>query len=59
MFLATNSPILRSTFLLYIQLLVQCIDTAADRCVVPKAVYKSKSALEDGRICRPKRVGLN
>ena len=28
----TNSPILRSTFWLYIQLLVQCTDTAADRC---------------------------
>ena len=32
MFRATNSPILRSTFWLYIQLLAQCIDTAADRC---------------------------
>ena len=28
------------------------------RCIVPKAVCKSKSAPEDGRICRPKRVGL-
>ena len=32
MFRATNSPILRSTFWLYIELLVQCTDTAADRC---------------------------
>jgi hypothetical protein len=32
MFRAINSPILRSTFWLYIQLLVQCTDTAADRC---------------------------
>ena len=32
MFRATNSPILRSTFWLYIQLLVQCTDTAADLC---------------------------
>jgi len=32
MFRATNSPILRSTFWLYVQLLVQCTDTAADRC---------------------------
>ena len=32
MFRATNSPILRSTFWLYIQLLVQFTDTAADRC---------------------------
>jgi hypothetical protein len=31
-FRATNSPILRSTSWLYIQLLVQCTDTAADRC---------------------------
>ena len=39
MFRATNSPILRSTFWLYIQLLVQWTDTAADRCIVPKYVY--------------------
>jgi hypothetical protein len=32
MFWATNSPILRSTFWLFIQLLVQCTDTADDRC---------------------------
>ena len=31
-FRATNSPILRSTFWLYIQLLVKCTDIAADRC---------------------------
>jgi len=31
-FRATNSPLLRSTFWLYIQLLVQWTDTAADRC---------------------------
>jgi hypothetical protein len=31
-FRATNSPILRSTFWLYIQLLVQCTDTDSDRC---------------------------
>ena len=28
------------------------------RCIVPKAVYRSKSAPKDGRICRPKHVGL-
>jgi len=49
MFRATNSPILRSTFWLYIQLLVQSTDIAADRwqcchrsqqyqCIVQKAV---------------------
>ena len=32
MFQVTDSPILRSTFWLYIQLLVQCTDTAADQC---------------------------
>jgi len=32
MFRTTNPPILRSTFWLYIQLLVQCTDAAADRC---------------------------
>ena len=32
MFRATNSPILRTLFDLYTQLLVQCTDTAADRC---------------------------
>jgi len=29
------------------------------RCIVPKAIYTFKSAPEDGRICRPKHVGLN
>ena len=46
MFRATNSPILRSTFWLYIQLLVQWADTIADRqqcrCIVSKAVYTVK-----------------
>jgi hypothetical protein len=53
-FRATNSPILRSTFWLYTQLLLQCTDTAADRChgsgtgrqqcrcIVAKAVYTVK-----------------
>ena len=45
MFWVTNSPILRSTFGLYIQLLVQCTDTAAYRCMVPKAAYTVKNAL--------------
>ena len=38
MFRATNSPILRSTFWMYIQLLVKCIAIAAYRCIVPKSV---------------------
>ena len=46
MFRATNSPILRSTFWLNIQLLVQCTDIVAGRqkyrCIVPKAVYTVK-----------------
>ena len=33
-------------------------DRQQRRCVVPKAVYTVKSAPEDGRICRPKHVGL-
>ena len=28
------------------------------RCIVQKAVYAVKNAPEDGRICRPKHVGL-
>jgi len=31
-FRATNSPFLRCTFWVYIQLLVQCTDSAADWC---------------------------
>ena len=42
MFQATNLPILTSTFWLYIQLLVQCTDIVADRCIVPIAVYTVK-----------------
>ena len=65
MFWATNSPILGSTFRLYIQLLVQCADTAADGvgssvvALYQNLYIQSKSAPEDGRICRPKHVGLN
>jgi len=28
------------------------------RCILPEAVYTVKSALEDGRVCRPKHVEL-
>jgi len=49
----------------YIQHLVQCTDTAADWSVgssvsalYQKLYIQSKSAPEDGRICRPKHVGL-
>ena len=50
--------------LLYIQLLVQCTDTVADRSAAmsvhcTKLYIQSKSAPEDGRICGPKHVGLN
>ena len=69
MFRATNSTILRSTFLLYVQILVQYTDTAAYRChvapigssfgVLYQNLYiQSKSVPKDGRICRPKHVGL-
>ena len=51
MFRATNSPILRSNFWLYVQLLVQFTASAADRCtvrqqrrcIVPKAVRTVKN----------------
>ena len=42
MFRATNSPILRSTFWLYIQLLVQCTGRQQCRCIIPKVVYTVK-----------------
>ena len=57
MFRATESPILGSTFWMYIQLLVQCTDTAVDRChrgtgrqqrrcIVPKScTYRQKVLL--------------
>jgi len=41
-FRATNSPILRSIFWLYIQLLVQCTGRQQCRCIVPKAVHTVK-----------------
>ena len=44
MFRAKNSTILRSYFWLYIHFLVQCTDTAADRCIVPKAVHTIKKS---------------
>jgi len=44
MFRATNSPVLRSTFWLYVQ--------------SKSAPVQSKSAHEDGRVCRPKHVEL-
>ena len=49
MFWATNSPILRSTFWLYIQLLVPVPHRGTGqqqcRCIVPKAVYTVKKLL--------------
>ena len=42
MFRASNSPILRRNFWLFVRLLVQCTDTAAGRCTLPKAVYTVK-----------------
>ena len=52
MFRATNSPILRSTFWLYIQLLVQCTDIAAlyVHCISCSTLYCSKL------FCSPLRV---
>jgi hypothetical protein len=54
-------------FWLNIQLLVKCTDTAANWCrgtghsvcaLYQKLYVQSKSAPEDGQICRPKHVGL-
>jgi len=69
MFRATNSPILRSTFWLYTQLLVQYTDTAADqcrgtgrqqcRCIVSKAVCRVKKCSWGWANLSPKHVGLN
>ena len=42
MFRTTNSPIHRSTFWLYIQLVVQWTGRQQCRCIVPKAVYTVK-----------------
>ena len=80
MFRTTNSPSLRSTFLLFIQLWynattllpigatvemepVSSISTVtpvgSSVCALYQKLHKqSKSAPEDGRICRPKHVGL-
>ena len=65
MFRATNSPILRSIFWLYIQLLVPCTDTAAARrtgrqqcrCMVPKAVYSQKMLLRMGEFVARNTLG--
>jgi len=49
MFRETNSPILRSTFRLYIQLLVQCTDIAADRSVAI-SVHCTKSCIYSQKV---------
>ena len=61
MFRVTNSPILKSTFRLYIQILVQCTMAPVGSsfgALYQKLYIQSKSAPDDGRICRPKHVGL-
>ena len=52
MFRATNSTILRSTFWLYIQLLVQCTDTAANRYhrSAEEAVHCTKSCIYSQKV---------
>ena len=51
-------------FLTVYTALVQCTDTAADRVgtsvgtLYQKLYIQSKNVPEDGRICRPKHVGL-
>ena len=71
MFRATNSPILRNTFYCIYSFWYNAptlLPTVATVDVEPvgssvgalyqKLYIQSKSAREDGRICRPKRVGL-
>ena len=54
MFRATNWPILRGTFWLYIQFLVQCTDIAADRSAavsvhcIKSCIYRQKVVLRMG-----------
>jgi len=63
MFQAKNSPIIRSTFWLYIQLLVHCTELSSIstvvtvrqqcRCIVTKAVYSQKVLQRMGEfVCR-------
>ena len=69
MFRVTNSPILRCSFWLYIQLEMVEIERSSISTMAPVgscvgALYQkldtqSESAPEDGRICHPKHVGLN
>ena len=59
MFRATNSPILRSTSCLRIQPLYNEPTLLPIGALYRKLYIQSKSAPEDGRICRPKHVGLN
>ena len=49
MFRATDSPILRSTFELYIQLFVQCTASAADRSAAD-AVHCAKSCIYSQKV---------
>ena len=69
MFRVTNSPILRCSFWLYIQLEMVEIERSSISTMAPvgrsvgalyqKLYIESKRTPEDGRICRPKHVGLN
>ena len=57
MFRATDSPILRSTFDRSISTVAPVSSSVG--ALYQKLYVQSKSALEDGRICRLKHVGLN
>jgi len=61
MFWATNSPILRSTFLLYVQFCYNATLAPVGSIggvLYQKLYIQSKRTPEDGRICIPKHVGL-
>ena len=58
-FRATNSPILRSTFVTVYTAFGTMHRHCCRQVHCTKNYVQSKSAPEDGRICRPKHVGLN
>ena len=58
MFQATNSPILRSSLTVYTAFWYNAPTLLPIGALYQKAVYTVKRAPEDGRVCRPKYVGL-
>ena len=59
MFRVTNSPILRALFDCTYSFWYNAPTLLPTGVLYQKLYIQSKSAPEDGRICRPKHVGLN